>query len=213
MGRGFGTALFQRVSFSFSEANIRRTRQRPRDDALRRHVRVGGFASEYWREVLHCKVFHRADAKRPRRVFPRSVGTRGVWTGSTNVCPARAVSAVLLGTYLNNQGRHPGRLEGDWRGRNRANPVQQRHFRLKRLLGRSALLGIGFGGTIGRLSFRPAAWMALGMGSRDPRSGRTPAPGLGCEPGRTRLNRNDFGQGRQVDEFGRRRRTGQIEPF
>ncbi len=51
--------------------SIRRNRQQPRDDALRRHARLGRFASLQRYNILCRKSFCLADAERPGSAFPR----------------------------------------------------------------------------------------------------------------------------------------------
>ena len=65
------------IPYADYEVNIRRTRQQSRDDALRRHARLGRFASLHRHNILCCKSFRPADAKRPGSAFPREAWERG----------------------------------------------------------------------------------------------------------------------------------------
>jgi len=80
--------------------DIRRTRQRPRDDALRRHARLGRSASLYRHNILYCKRFHLRDAGRPGAAFPREAWERGRFKKGSGTVAGAAGHRPKVGRVL-----------------------------------------------------------------------------------------------------------------
>ncbi len=109
-----GAILYTERCWRCGVVNIHRTRQRLRDGALRRHARVGLFASQYWRNVVHRKVFQQTDAKRPRRVFPRKAWEQGARGGVHQIGRCTRCGGFVTASDIRLPGVKPAwRIAGD----------------------------------------------------------------------------------------------------